>query len=126
MSRKRSRGKSAPSYRYHKRSQQAIVSIAGKMYYLGPFESPESHQRYKQVLADHWNPPGLALKPEPRQSSAAITVGRLAVEYAKHVKTKHGDESNEWKQVRLVLKTCLLYTSPSPRDRQKSRMPSSA
>ena len=26
----------------------------------------------------------------------------------------------------LVLFTCLLYTSPSPRDRQKSRMPSSA
>ena len=25
-----------------------------------------------------------------------------------------------------VLTTCLLYTSPSPRDRQKSRMPSSA
>ena len=26
----------------------------------------------------------------------------------------------------LVVGTCLLYTSPSPRDRQKSRMPSSA
>ena len=26
----------------------------------------------------------------------------------------------------LVLSFCLLYTSPSPRDRQKSRMPSSA
>ena len=26
----------------------------------------------------------------------------------------------------LGSKTCLLYTSPSPRDRQKSRMPSSA
>ena len=25
-----------------------------------------------------------------------------------------------------VATTCLLYTSPSPRDRQKSRMPSSA
>ena len=25
-----------------------------------------------------------------------------------------------------VVSTCLLYTSPSPRDRQKSRMPSSA
>ena len=25
-----------------------------------------------------------------------------------------------------VAATCLLYTSPSPRDRQKSRMPSSA
>ena len=26
----------------------------------------------------------------------------------------------------LRYETCLLYTSPSPRDRQKSRMPSSA
>ena len=26
----------------------------------------------------------------------------------------------------IVSKDCLLYTSPSPRDRQKSRMPSSA
>eukprot|EP01017_Pseudomicrothorax_dubius_P024118 TRINITY_DN25674_c0_g1_i1.p1 TRINITY_DN25674_c0_g1~~TRINITY_DN25674_c0_g1_i1.p1 ORF type:complete len:105 (+),score=20.74 TRINITY_DN25674_c0_g1_i1:97-411(+) len=26
----------------------------------------------------------------------------------------------------LCVDTCLLYTSPSPRDRQKSRMPSSA
>ena len=25
-----------------------------------------------------------------------------------------------------LVRTCLLYTSPSPRDRQKSRMPSSA
>ena len=25
-----------------------------------------------------------------------------------------------------LVKTCLLYTSPSPRDRQRSRMPSSA
>ena len=29
-------------------------------------------------------------------------------------------------EVRTLRQTCLLYTSPSPRDRQKSRMPSSA
>src|SRR5674476_747347 len=28
--------------------------------------------------------------------------------------------------IKTVMITCLLYTSPSPRDRQKSRMPSSA
>ena len=28
--------------------------------------------------------------------------------------------------VLTLVYTCLLYTSPSPRDRQKSRMPSSA
>ena len=27
---------------------------------------------------------------------------------------------------KVQVKVCLLYTSPSPRDRQKSRMPSSA
>ena len=33
----------------------------------------------------------------------------------------------EWDKVSLILhQGCLLYTSPSPRDRQKSRMPSSA
>ena len=29
-------------------------------------------------------------------------------------------------QITILSMDCLLYTSPSPRDRQKSRMPSSA
>ena len=29
-------------------------------------------------------------------------------------------------KIEQIDKACLLYTSPSPRDRQKSRMPSSA
>ena len=29
-------------------------------------------------------------------------------------------------QIRVNAETCLLYTSPSPRDRTRSRMPSSA
>ena len=38
------------------------------------------------------------------------------------------DIDKEWVTVHVGLKSegCLLYTSPSPRDRQKSRMPSSA
>ena len=31
-----------------------------------------------------------------------------------------------WLAIAITFVTCLLYTSPSPRDRQKSRMPSSA
>ena len=33
---------------------------------------------------------------------------------------------NSWTRQLADYSTCLLYTSPSPRDRQKSRMPSSA
>ena len=38
------------------------------------------------------------------------------------------EADNTTNDVQLLLRafTCLLYTSPSPRDRQKSRMPSSA
>ena len=35
-----------------------------------------------------------------------------------------GERLEKFDGLRLVI--CLLYTSPSPRDRQKSRMPSSA
>ena len=34
--------------------------------------------------------------------------------------------SLDWKAPSDSISPCLLYTSPSPRDRQKSRMPSSA
>ena len=39
---------------------------------------------------------------------------------------KHATCSADKARKLLKYKTCLLYTSPSPRDRQKSRMPSSA
>ena len=35
-------------------------------------------------------------------------------------------EENQTKYLNALLDTCLLYTSPSPRDRTRSRMPSSA
>ena len=40
--------------------------------------------------------------------------------------TKVTEELNEKLGKVTQTKPCLLYTSPSPRDRQKSRMPSSA
>ena len=36
------------------------------------------------------------------------------------------DEGLTLEEVGAAISDCLLYTSPSPRDRQKSRMPSSA
>ena len=44
--------------------------------------------------------------------------------------SKNLERDSDWQervvQIRRVSKTCLLYTSPSPRDRTRSRMPSSA
>ena len=102
--RRRGKSSSAPSYQLHKSSGQAVVRVNGKDHYLGKHGTEESHQRYKQILADHWNPPGAQPKQEPASRFQALTVAHLVVEYAKFIKTKHGDDSSEWKQVRLVLK----------------------
>ena len=40
--------------------------------------------------------------------------------------TKSADQTTDAEVGDIITYTCLLYTSPSPRDRQKSRMPSSA
>ena len=45
------------------------------------------------------------------------------------IKEDYGENSflsNQLKKPKQHALACLLYTSPSPRDRQKSRMPSSA
>ena len=48
---------------------------------------------------------------------------RAIIDGAKKRKSERGKIPNSQPDVDLP---CLLYTSPSPRDRQKSRMPSSA
>ena len=47
--------------------------------------------------------------------------GRYTEFYAKDGTVRSKDYQAKWS-----IEGCLLYTSPSPRDRQKSRMPSSA
>ena len=50
----------------------------------------------------------------------------------RHIGTSEEEQSKMLKVLgytsldELISKTCLLYTSPSPRDRTRSRMPSSA
>eukprot|EP01017_Pseudomicrothorax_dubius_P016809 TRINITY_DN19011_c0_g1_i1.p2 TRINITY_DN19011_c0_g1~~TRINITY_DN19011_c0_g1_i1.p2 ORF type:complete len:138 (+),score=59.57 TRINITY_DN19011_c0_g1_i1:95-508(+) len=55
-----------------------------------------------------------------KQGELLKGLGVMIEKEAEDTKQEKPLESNSSKQ------TCLLYTSPSPRDRQKSRMPSSA
>ena len=62
-------------------------------------------------------------RPQKRKDSASSKLSQIQVAGA-DFETKDG-----YPHIYTLTqydKTCLLYTSPSPRDRQKSRMPSSA
>ena len=43
-----------------------------------------------------------------------------------NITRKELEQKNQYKDLDILEDTCLLYTSPSPRDRTRSRMPSSA
>ena len=55
-------------------------------------------------------------------------VGKVVEDREGYISTSRADAKQKLAQVERLEAdlACLLYTSPSPRDRQKSRMPSSA
>ena len=75
---------------------------------------------------------GDAAKKHPDLPKTPEQIAKAAIEAAKagaaiahiHVREEDGKPSRRLELYKEVV--CLLYTSPSPRDRQKSRMPSSA
>lgn len=100
---KRGRSLSAPSYRLHKSTGQARVTINGKTYYLGKYGSDASRQLYKLLLADKWAMPGATAPATPPDLDQEITISMLVVEFAKYAKRKYGD-SSEWRQIQIVLR----------------------
>ena len=66
-----------------------------------------------------------ALENQIHGKNAGKIKAKIIAEAANGPITAEGDEILLKKGV-VILPDCLLYTSPSPRDRQKSRMPSSA
>ena len=94
---------------------QALSSHCGKAYAggLASEDARDADWAGKRMVA-HW---------------AACDEARVAIAF--HVEEAPPSSSSEavgqkhlWNRSRTWI--CLLYTSPSPRDRQKSRMPSSA
>ena len=98
--------KRKPSYLLHKTSGQARVRIDGKDHYLGPHNSPESIDRYNE-LVDEW------LARQGDVSAFTLTVDHLALLYLKYADgyyLKDGKPTGEADTIRLALRPLLeLY-----------------
>jgi hypothetical protein len=57
-----------PKYRKHKASGQAIVTIAGRGYYLGPYKSKASLVEYDRLITE-WLAAG---RPSPKSAPCLI------------------------------------------------------
>jgi len=97
-----------PSYRIHKARNCAVVTIHGKNHYLGPFGSPESHEKYARLLtlwhASHGQPLSSA---ETASSDGVVTVNAVILrylEFANAYYVKHGKPTGELDNVRGAVK----------------------
>jgi integrase len=94
-----------PSYRLHKPSGQAVVTLSGKDQYLGRHGSAESRTAYERLLAE-W----LANRrrpPEPQGTFPDLTLNELLVAYWDHVQTyyvKDGRPTSEPGTIRQALR----------------------
>ena len=85
-----------------------------------------------QILKIGINEELYEMYPELKDKRVGLGVTNIVLEYLEYTNRFIFTEEKEEIKQRMIAqdkasdKGCLLYTSPSPRDRQKSRMPSSA
>ncbi len=118
-----SRKPRVPSYRLHKSTGQAVVTLGGRDYYLGPYNSTKSHAEYRRLLAewaavDRSAPPSAG--PGDFRPSAAITISELVLAYYRHAEgyyVKHGEPTREIINVKHALRDLRrLYGHTPARD----------
>ncbi len=86
-----------PSYRLHKPSHRAVVTIDGRDYYLGPYGSAESRQKYGDLIARH--AAGLSIDVPKAAPSDIVTVNDVVLIFMRHANThyrKDGDLTDEY------------------------------
>ena len=106
-----------PSYRLHKPSGRAVVTLDGKDFYLGPHGSQASRDEYDRLIAE-WLANGRRLPnaAEPDE----LNVNELLVAYWQHAESyyrKNGQPTTELVSVRESLRPLKdLYGTLQARD----------
>ncbi|MBN2561057.1 MAG: site-specific integrase [Phycisphaerae bacterium] len=102
--------KKIPSYRHHRPSGRALVCLNGKRIYLGKWDTPESRERYRQVIAE-WLADGKL--PGDDQSFQDLRIVELLAKYWTHAERyycKNGKPTKEIPCIRESLRPLqVLY-----------------
>ena len=99
-----------PSYRRHKPTGQAVVTIGGRDVYLGKYNSSASRREYNRLIAE-WTAHNGTL---PQQHGHDLTVAELCAAFLRHADQyyRHADgtPTTEVKNVNLVVRRLALYS----------------
>jgi len=97
-----------PKYRKHRASGQAVVSIDGQDFYLGPYGTAASRREYDRIVAE-WLAGGRRLQPAAEQ----VTVAELVAAYRRHAKNYYrnpdGSSGRELERIDLSIPLLLKF-----------------
>ena len=104
-----------PSYRRHKPSGQAVVTLNGTDVYLGKWGTKASHAEYERLICE-WLAGGRRLP----SSESSVTVAELALAYWRFAKTyyrKDGRPTDQVDRVKTALRHLRSNHAPLPVDK---------
>jgi integrase len=108
-----------PSYRLHKARNCGVVTIDGQDHYLGPYNSPESWEKYYRLLAE-WAANGRAAPVVSREETLDLTVNELIAAYWRFARkwyVKNGSPTDAIYGIRVALRMLReLYGTTPVRD----------
>ena len=102
-----------PSYRLHKQSGQAIVTLSGKDFLLGKHDSAESRREYDRLISE-WILNGHRLPAEPNDLTIEEVIARFWVYAEKTYRKVDGEQSGELKNFRYALQPVLDLYGQTP------------
>ena len=109
--------RSVPSYRKHRSSGQAIVTLGGRDFYLGPYGTKVSRNEYDRLVGE-WLQQGRQLA-DDKSDLVSLCVNQLIVAYlhfAQGYYRKHGRLTTEYTDI--VLRVAAPETALRPQARE--------
>jgi integrase len=95
-----------PSYRLHKPTDQAVVTLNGRDFYLGKHGSSESRAEYDRLIAQ-WLSNGRQIAASGAGGLADLAVIELVLAYLRHCETyyrKDGEPTSEPANIKLAMR----------------------
>jgi integrase len=93
---------STPKYRHHKASGQAVVTLGGQDFYLGPYGSRPSRREYERLIGE-WLQNGRSLPVDPHAVTVAVVVNAYQ-KFAKGYYVKHGEPTGTFENIKPMLR----------------------
>lgn len=96
-----------PKYRKHRASGQAVVTLSGRDFYLGPHGTKVSRDAYDRLIAEYLAEGRRLKSPASPEEPAELTVVEVLARYLEHCKQyyrKDGKQTNEVEAMKVVIR----------------------